>query len=255
MQSVDEALRGTLRLAVLNTLLAELLLRESTSVRVELKHDLLVAERVLLLSDRALSAGFTLWCVHNRLDFRRVNQTGNVCVGNLARRQEEVLLESGGGSGGSVELIEGLEGGGRPDDEATKVATRGEEEEVESVHGDRLNTRDVAECADKLLAVDLRVVDNKRTTALAETAVPHLTLTSAHLLRLLHLDELFASTKGLEELDSSLGLGESTSLEGLRVNDQRDLRNVTDTVTTGEKEGGNGGSSQSGSSSEAPKRL
>ena len=35
---------------------------------------------------------------------------------------------------GAVDLIEGLESGGCPDDEATEMSTRGELEEIQSEH-------------------------------------------------------------------------------------------------------------------------
>lgn len=253
MQSANESLSGPGRLGVFNTLLAELLLGESCSVGVESEHDLLVAQRVLLLHNCTLGASLALRCAQHGLDFRGVDQTSNVCVGNSVGGQEEVLLKGGGSGGAAVDLIESLESSRGPDNEATQVTTGGELEEVESVDRGGLNTGDVAESADELLAVNLRVVDNERTTALAETAAPQLTLTGAHLLGLLDLNELFTGTDSLEELDGSLGLGESTTLKGLGFNNQRDLRNRGNAVTTGEKEGGNRGSSQGGSGSEAPR--
>lgn len=251
MQSANESLSSPGRLGVLNTLLAELLLGKSCSVGVESEHDLLVAQRVLLLHNCTLGASLTLGCAQHGLDFRGVDQTSDVCVGNSVGGQEEVLLKGGGSGGAAVDLIESLESSRGPDNEATQVTTGGKLEEVESVDRGGLNTGDVAESADELLAVNLGVVDNERTTALAETAAPQLTLTGAHLLGLLDLNELFTGTNSLEELDGSLSLGESTTLKGLGVNNQRYLRNRGNAVTTGEKEGGNGGSSQGGSGSEA----
>ena len=235
---------------MLDTLLAQLLLGESSSVRVETEHDLLVAEGVLLLDTGALGAGVALGGVEDGLDFRGVDETRDVGVGDDVLGQEVVLLQGGGGGGGAVDLVEGLEGGGGPDNETADVTTGGELEEVESVHGAGLDTGDVAEGTDELLAVDLGVVDDQGTAALAETAVTELTLTGAHLLGLLDLDEVGAGTEGLEEGNGGLGLGQGSTLEGLGVDDQRDLGDVGDTVTAGEEEGGDGRSSEGRGGSE-----
>lgn len=229
---------------MLNTLLAKLLLRESSGVGVETEHDLLVAERVLLLDTLTLGAGVALGGVENRLDFRQVDETGQVGVGDNVLGQEVVLLKSGGGGGGAVNLVEGLEGGGGPDDEAAEVPTGSELEEVEGVDGAGLNTGDVAESTDELLAVGLGVVDDKGSAALAEAAVTELTLTGAHLLGLLDLGEVGAGTEGLEEGNGGLGLGQGSTLEGLGVNDEGNLGDVGDTVTAGEEQSGDGRSSE-----------
>lgn len=250
VESLKETLGSGLGLAGLKGLLAELLLGESSSVRVETEHDLLVAERVLLLDVGTLGAGLTLGSTQNGLDFRGVDQTGQISVGDNVLRQEVVLLEGGRGGGGAVDLVQGLEGGGGPDDEATKVTTRGELEEVEVEDGRGLNAGDVAESADELLAVNLGVVDDEGTAALAVATVPQLTLTGADLLGLLDLDELGASAQSLQEGDGGLGLGDGSTLEGLGVNNQRDLGDVGNAVATSEQKGRDGRGSQSGSGSE-----
>lgn len=251
-QDLLEGLAGTLRLAALNTLLAELLLGESSSVGVESQHDLLVPERVLLLHVGPLGTGLALGLTKDGLDFGGVDQTGNVGVSDKVGRQDEVLLQGRGSSGSAVDLVQSGEGRGSPDDEAAKVTTGGELEEVEREDGGGLNTGDVAESLDELLAIDLGVVDNQRTTALAVTTATELTLTGTDLLGLLDLDKVRTSTNSLQERDSGLGLGQGSTLEGLGVDNQGDLRNASDAVTTGEQEGRNGRSSQGGSGSEAP---
>lgn len=247
-----EGLASTLRLAALNTLLAELLLGEGSGVGVESQHNLLVPERVLLLDVGPLGAGLALGLTKDGLDFGGVDQTGNVGVSDKVGRQDEVLLQSRGSAGGAVDLVQGGESGRSPDNEATQVSTRGELEEVESEDGGGLNSGDVAESLDELLAIDLGVVDNQRTTTLAVTAATELTLTGTDLLGLLDLDQVGTSTNSLQESDGSLGLGQGGTLESLGVDNQRDLGNAGDAVTTGEQEGRNGRSSQGGSGSEAP---
>jgi len=250
VESVEEGLGGSSRLATLDGLLAKLLLGVGSGIGVEAEHDLLVAQRVLLLDVDALGAGLALGSAENGLDFGRVDQAGQIGVGNQVGRQEVVLLESRGAGGGAVDLVKGLEGGGGPDDEAAEVTTGGELEEVEGEDGGGLNTGDVAEGLDEVLAVGLGVVDNEGTAALAEAAVTELTLTSADLAGLLDLDEIGTSTDSLEEGDSGLGLGQGSTLEDLGVNDEGNLGDVGDTVTAGEEQSGGRRSSQSGGGSE-----
>jgi hypothetical protein len=246
---VERLSRGS-RLATLDGLLSKLLLGVGSGVGVEAEHNLLVAERVLLLDVDALGACLTLGSLQNGLDFGRVDEAGDVGVGDQVGGQEVVALESGGLGGGAVDLVEGLESGRGPDDEAAEVTTGGELEEVEGEDGGGLNTGDVAEGLDEVLAVGLGVVDNQRSAALAEAAVTELTLTGAHLAGLLDLDEIGSGTNGLEEGDGGLGLGQSSTLEDLGVNDEGNLGDAGNTVTASEEQSGGRRSSQSGGGSE-----
>lgn len=246
-----ELLTSTLGLGSLSRLLADLVLGVLGGVRVEAEKDLLVAERVLLLDEGTLGAGLTLGLTEYGLDFRRVDDTGNVGVGKDVGGEEEVLLKSRSSSCSTVNLVQSSKSSRGPDNEATKVATGGELEEVEGVDGGGLNTGDVAEGLDELLAVGIGVVDNERTTALAETTTTHLTLTGTGLLGLLDLDEVRAGTDSLEEGNGGLGLGDSGVLEGLGLNDEGDFGDAGDTVTAGEQKRRNGRSSQGRGGSEA----
>jgi len=94
MQSRVELLMHSLRLAVLNALLTNLVLRVLCSVRVESEQNLSIAERILLLDTSTLGRRVTLGFSEHRLDFGAVDQTGDVGVGDDIARQEEVLLQS-----------------------------------------------------------------------------------------------------------------------------------------------------------------
>jgi hypothetical protein len=250
VESVDESSRSSLGLTAVKRLLAELLLGERSSVGVKTEHNLLVAERVLLLDVGALGAGLALGGAEHGLDLRGVDEAGEIGVGDEVGGEEEVLLEGGGGGGCAVDGVEGFEGGGGPDDEAAEVATGGELEEVEGEDGRGLDAGDVAEGADEFLAVGLGVVDDEGSTALAEAAVTELTLTGAQLAGLGDLDELLAGTNSLEEGDGGLGLGDGGVLKGLGVDDKGDLGDVADAVAAGEEERGDGGGGQSRGGSE-----
>jgi hypothetical protein len=115
------------------------------------------------------------------------------------------------------------------------VTTRGELEEVEVVDGAGLNTGDVAESEDEVLAILLGVVDDKRTTALLVAATPHLTLTSADLARVLSLLDVGTGTDSLEKGNGSGGLLDGAIGEGGRGDNEGNLRDGGDGVTAGKE--------------------
>ena len=228
------------------------LLGEHGGVRVQTQHNLLVLERVLLLHVAAASEGLSLGGVEGGLDFRRVDETGQVGLGDDVGGEEEVALVGGGAGGGAVDLVEGLEGGGGPDDETTQVATGGELEKVEGGDGGGLDTGNVAESLDDLLAVDLGVVDDERTAALAVTTATKLTLTGTELLGGLDLVDVSTSSNGLEESDGGGGAANGRGVEESRVDYERDLGDGVDLVTTGEQERRSGRSSKGRAGSVTP---
>lgn len=189
------------------------------------------------------------------MDFSAVDESGDVGIVDKVLGEKEVLLQGRRLGGGTVDLVEGSESAGGPDDEAAKVTTRSQLEEVESVNRGCLNTGNVAEGSDELLAVALGVVDNERTTSLAVAATTELTLAGAQLLGLLNLDDIWASTNSLQQLGGGLGLDKSGGLEDLGVDNERDLRNGGDAVATGEEKSGNSGSGDSRGSRETPVRV
>lgn len=65
------------------------------------------------------------------------------------------------------------------------------------MYGAGLDTRDVLESADERLAVFLAVIHDQGATALAVTTASHLTLASAQLAGLLHLDDVWTGADRL----------------------------------------------------------
>ena len=198
------------------------------------------------------------------LDLIRVDETGDVGVGDLRRREADdpdvsvmiyhaqqrfyshvVLLEGGCLVEGTEDLIQEAERTLSPDDETAKVATGRELEKVEAADVDELNTGEVAERLDDALVL---VVDDKRATALAVTAVPELARARAELAGVGHLDNVRVRLEALEESDSLLGLGERLSLAG---DDEGDLLDLLDAVATGQDERRESGRSKGGDDSEA----
>lgn len=232
-----------------NLLLLLSLLGEDLGVRVQAEHDLLVAQRVLLLDGRAASSGLTLGGVEGALDFAAVDQTSKIGLRNNVGRQEVVALVLGGLGGGAVDLVEGVESGRGPDDEAAEVTTGCELEEVEGGDGAGLDTGDVAEAVDELLAVGLGVVDDEGTTTLAVAAATELALTGANLLGALDLLDVGTGANGLEEGQSGSSAGNGVSGNKLGVDDEGNLGDGHDLVTTGQQQrrDGRGGNSRGNS--------
>lgn len=249
----QELLRSSLGLALINRLLADLVLDESCVVRVKAQHDLLVAQRVLLLDAGTLGQGSTLRSAEDTLDFRAVNQTAEIGLRDNVGRQEEILLELGRLGGGAVDVVKSLESGRGPDNESSEVTTRGQLEEVQGVDRAGLNTGQVAGSRNELLAINLGVVDDQRTTALAVAATSELTLTGTELLGLLSLLDVGSGTDSPQDGQSGAGLGGSSVLENSRVDNEGDFGDRRDLVATGKQQRGNGGSGKSRGSSESPK--
>lgn len=213
---------------------------------------MLVAQRVLLLDGATAGGGLALGSVERALDFGRVDETGKIGLGDDVGGEEEVALVGGGLGGRAVDLVEGLEGGRGPDDEAAEVTTGGELEEVEGADGAGLNTGDVAESLDELLAVHLGVVHDEGTTSLAVTTATELALSGAELLGVLGLFEVGASADGLEESQGGGSAGVGTGVEESGIDNERDLGDGHDLVTTGHEERSGGRGSQSRAGSIAP---
>lgn len=251
----EESLEGLVRrlgLALGDLDVAKTLLGVGRGVWVEAEEDLLVAERVLLLHVGALGDGSALGGAEDALDFAAVDELGDVGLSDRVGGEEEVLLEGGRLGGGAVDLVEGLESRRGPDDETAEVTAGGELEEVQAVDGGSLNTRDVAESADEILSILVGVVDDERTTTLLVATVPELTLTSTELAGRLDLLDIGTSTDGLEESKSGRGLGNGGVGEGGRGDNERNLGDGGDVVTTGKEKGSAGRSSDGGSSGETP---
>lgn len=203
----------------------------SLGVRVEAEENSAVLEGVLALGEGTGGLGGALG-TNNGLDLVRVDDAGNVGVGNLGLGQGEARL-------GGKDLVEAAEGGLGEDDEAAEVSTRGELEEVEAVDRAELDTGHVAEGLDD---TGVLVVDDKGTTALGVAAVAQLADTGTDLARVRDLDNVVVGVERLEQGDGLLGLGQ---VLGGVSNDEGNLLELLDAVTAGEQERGDGGGSQS----------
>lgn len=212
-------------------------------------------QRVLLLDTGALGAGLALGGADDGLDFGGVDQTADVGLGDDRGGEEEVLLERRWGGGRAVDGVEGLEGRRGPDHEAAEVATGCELEEVQREDGAGLDTGDVAEGERQLLSVLGWVVDDQWAAALAVAAATELALTGAELAGGLDLGEVCTGTDGVQESDGCGSAGDGGIGEDLGVDDEGNLWDGGDLVTTGKEEGWDGRGSQGRGGCETPGGL
>lgn len=106
MQNLRERLPSPLLLPTLaQALLTQLLLRESSRVRIQSQEYLLVLERILLLHSGPLRSGVALWFVEHALHFAAVDQTGDVGVADDVAGEEEVRLQLRGLGRGAVDVV------------------------------------------------------------------------------------------------------------------------------------------------------
>jgi len=229
----------------LGRLLGDFLPAENLCVRVEAEEGSLVDEGVVADIPAANGGGDRLGRADNRLDFVRVNDTGNIGVGDFGGGEEVVLLEESSLVKGTEDLIEESKGALSPDDEATDVATGSKLEEVESPDVGELNTGQVPESFDD---AEVFAVDDQGTAALTVPSVPELSLTGAELAGVGDLDDIGVSVDSLQEGDSLFGL-----LVGLDAgrDDKRNLGDLLDAVTAGKDEGWDSGGGKGRDDSEA----
>lgn len=208
--------------------------------RVELGHNSEILERVLLELD---TSGLLDGRFDNALDLIRVDDTTDISIGHHGTGQVVVGLHGGSLGVGSVQAIELLKGTLSPDAETSKMTTRGQLKEVQSLNVAQFNTRDVSEGLDETLVL---VVDDQRTTSLGVTSVPHLTLTTAEFLGGLDFLDIIIGTEFLEKGDGVGGFGQ---LFDSVADNKGDLVDLLNSVTTGHDQSGDGRGSQSRSNS------
>jgi len=182
-EGVEEGLASNgsrrLFLFLLLQLTEQFLSAEDLGVRVQAEENSLVDQGVLLLCPGSfldLGVGGT----DDGLDFGAVDETGDIGVGDLGGRKDVILLEDGRAVKGSKDLVEKGESTLCPDDEAAKMTTRGELEEIESLDAGEFDTGEVAEC---LYDAVVFAVDDERAAALAVATVAHLSLSGAECAR------------------------------------------------------------------------
>jgi len=172
------------------------------------------------------------------LDLVGVDDSGQIGAGHHGSVELVAVLLNTLLSVGTEDLVEGFKSILGVDNETTEVTTGGELEEVKSVNRADINTSEVS--SGLLKRWVLVTVDNKGTLSHDETGVSHLTGSASGSLGLADSLEVFLSTEFVQSLEEILGL---LDVEG--VNDERKLRDVHNSVTSGEDKRGNGGSGQS----------
>lgn len=160
------------------------------------------------------------------LALQELAKVGN---GHLGLRKVPSLLGSRHLPPGAIQVIKLAEGRLGPDAETANMTTRSQLQQVQLVHADGVDTRNVPEGLDQSLVA---VVDDQGAQLLDTATVAHLALASTHPLGLVHLLDIIPSLDLLQEDHSLLGLGVGLNLV---VDDQGHLRDVLDLMTYREK--------------------
>jgi len=176
------------------------------------------------------------------LDGIGVDDLCDVRVGQDGSVEVVASLFLGSNSVSTEDLVEGLEGRFSPDDESSEVTTRSQLSQVESVDIADFNTWDVSDGSEES---DVLVVVNEK-WALSElvSSVSELTLTSSDNLSVGNSFNIFVGTESLQEGNDVSGLFNTFELV---INDQRKVGDSTDSVSSGQNERSQSGSSQSSS--------
>lgn len=232
---------GLAGLLVLPDLLADfvlLQLSQNGGIRVELLHFVVVVERVLLLSWVEDLVG--LLGSENSLDGVGVDDSGDVAVGNDLSA-EDVVLACGAGSVLGAELgAELVEGGLGVKNETANLSAWGQMTDVETVDVKGADAWDVLEGSFEALRFVAN--NNKRTATEFVASVAVLSLSGSDLSGVDDSLNIFVGAEALQHGDGVLGLGD---LANAVVDDEGELGNLQDAVTSGEDEGGHGGGSDS----------
>jgi len=234
----DLELGETVLLCLLSSLLGGLTC--NLGVGVKSLHEGLVLQGVLVAG--SLGLGVLLNVTELGLDLVRVDNSGKVGAGHhtsveLVTRLLDSLL-----SVGTEDLVKGLEGIFGEDDESSEVTTGGELEEVKSADIADINTGEVT--AGSLEVGVLVTVNDEGTSGHLETGVSLLVGTIAGRLGGTNSLHVLGGTDLVKAGEESLG---GVTVEA--VNDEGELSNLIDVVTSGEDKGGNSGGSKSGGNS------
>lgn len=174
------------------------------------------------------------------LDGVGVDDLGNIGIGQDSSMEVISTLFLAGESVASEDLIKGLESRFSPDDESSEVTTGSQLSKVKSVDVGDFDTWDVSDGSEE--SDVFVVVDEEGTSLESVSSVSELTLTRSDGLRVDDSFNILISTESLEEGDDVLGLFNTFDFI---VNNQRKVGDSIDSVTSGEDEGSNSGSSQS----------
>jgi len=198
-----------------------------SDVRVKLGSESEVSQSVLLDGSNGRRSG--LLGSEGRLDFSRVDDSGNIGVGEER-------------SGCVVEFVQLSESISGPENESSDVSSGGELKEVEGFNVDEFNSGKISEGVDE--SAVLRV-DNEGSSSGNVSAISDLSVSSSDVSGFLSLDDIIVCVEVLEESDGSGGfvdVGKRCS-----VDNQRNFSNSFDSVSSGQNKGGEGRSGKSGS--------
>lgn len=206
---------------------------EDRSIGIELLHQALVLERVLLLLEVKNLDG--LLGAENLLDGVGVDQTRDITGRDNSSVKKIVLSARSGGLSGTELLLEFDESRASVNNETSNLTSGSEVADVQTLNVKSGDARDVSEGANEVsrFVID----DNKRTSSELVSSVSLFAITSSESSGLNASFDIFVGTESLENGNSVLGLGD---LSSKIIEDKRELRNLQNAVSAGQNQRRNG---------------
>ena len=241
---VEECLgSGGVGLSLLSNLLDLLstdssLFSEGLVVWVEEVHLGSVSEWVLLLSG-VEDLGRSL-VSEDALDLVRVDDLSDVWVRKDLTTEKVILSDGAGTSDGTELLFELSEGTFGEDEKSAELSSWGEGSDVESVDVEDVDTLDVSDGTDQ--SFGFVGDDEEWTSSLLESVVSHFASAGSEGLSFDDTFDIIVETEGLQESDGFLSLRD---LIDTIIPDKRELRDLTDSVTSGGNKSEDGRSGKS----------
>ena len=204
---------------------------------VELLHHSLVGKWVLLVLIVGSNAGSNFSKLG--LNLIGVDDSADIGAAHDGSVESVTLLLLRDVGWGTENTVEGFEGVLGEDDESTEVTTWGELEDVKSVHVASINTWEIS--SGLLDTGGLVSVDDKWTLSHDVSGVSVFTSSGSNLLGLSDLGEIITSSEALEGSEERLGIW-----EGKVVNDEWELWDLVDVMTSSHNKWGACGGGESG---------
>jgi len=176
------------------------------------------------------------------LDGIGVDDLSNIGVGEDSSVEVISGLALGSNSVSTEKFIEGLESRFSPDDESSEVTTGSELSKVKSVNVSDFNTGKVSNSSEE--SDVLVAVDKEGSSSESVSSVSELTLTRSNNLSVGNSFNIFVGTESLQESNGILSL--FNTFEFI-INNQRKIGDILDSVTSGEDQRSDSGSSKSSS--------
>lgn len=164
----------------------------------------------------------------NSLDFVRVDDSGDIGVGNFMMRKSPSFLLGAGLLVGSKDIVQFFESTFGPDYESSDMTSRGKLEKVKSANMSNFNSWDVSEGLDEGYVSS--TIDNKGSSSTSVSSVSEFSLSGSNFDGINDFLNISPSTNILKEFNS---LFSAFDFLGIISNNERELWHGLNSVSSG----------------------